>query len=96
VRVQLPRFAGCQDDEKKGGDSKKYACEYPSYRLDKLVSGDFQKSGSPALGVIKKFKWTSQDQNFVANLISGKKQSKDKAAAAWVAAHKATANAWLK
>ena len=38
VRVQLPaRFKGCQDDEKKGGDPKKYACEYPSYRLDKVV-----------------------------------------------------------
>ncbi len=97
VRVQLPkRFAACQDDEKKGGDPKKYACEYPSYRLDKLVSSDFSKSGSPALDVVKKFKWTSQDQNFVANLISGKKQSKDKAAAAWVAANQATVNSWLK
>ena len=60
VRVQLPaRFKGCQDDEKKGGDPKKYACEYPSYRLDKVVSGKFAKSGSPAFSVIKKFTWTS-------------------------------------
>ena len=97
VQVQLPpRFKGCQDDEKKGGDPKKYACAYPSYRLDKLVSGDFAKSGSPALKVVKKFKWTSKDQNFVANLISGKKMSKDKAAAAWVAANQKTVNSWLK
>lgn len=97
VRVQLPkRFAGCQDDEKKGGDPKKYACEYPSYRLDKLISADFAKSGSPALKVIRKFKWTSADQNFVANLISGKKMSKDKAAAQWVKANAKKVNGWLK
>jgi glycine betaine/proline transport system substrate-binding protein len=97
VRIELPkRFAGCQDDEKKGGDPKKFACEYPSYRLDKVVSGDFARSGSPAIKVIKKFKWTSKDQNFVANLISGKKMSKDKAAAAWVKANAKTVNSWLK
>ena len=97
VQVQLPkRFTGCQDDEKKGGDPKKYACAYPSYRLDKLVSADFLKSGSPALKVIRNFKWTSTDQNFVANLISGKKMPKDKAAAQWVKANAKTVNAWVK
>ena len=97
VQVQLPkRFASCQDDEKKGGDPKKYACAYPSYRLDKLVSDDFAKSGSPALKVIRQFKWSAEDQNFVANLISGKKLSKGKAADQWVKANAKTVNAWLK
>ena len=50
VQVKLPtRFKGCQDDEKKGGDPKKYACAYPSYRLDKLIASKFAKSGSPAV-----------------------------------------------
>ena len=94
VRIQLPkRFKGCLDDEKLKG---KHACEYPSYGLDKLVSSDFAKSGSPALKVIRKFSWTSADQNFVANLISGKHMDKDKAAAAWVAKNKAKVNSWLK
>ncbi|HEY7381751.1 MAG TPA: glycine betaine ABC transporter substrate-binding protein [Gaiella sp.] len=97
VRIQLPkRFKACQDDEKKGGDPKKYACEYPSYPLDKVVSGKFATSGSPAVNVVKKFKWTSADQNFVANLISGKKMQKDKAAETWVKAHAAQVNAWIK
>jgi len=97
VRIQLPkRFKTCQDDEKKGGDPKKYACEYPSYRLDKVVSGKFATSGSPAVKVVKRFKWTSADQNFVANLIAGKKMSKDKAAAAWVKAHAKQVKAWVK
>jgi glycine betaine/proline transport system substrate-binding protein len=97
VQVQLPRrFAGCQDDEKKGGDPKKYACAYPSYPLDKLVSAEFLKSGSPALSVIRNFKWTSDDQNLVSNLISGKKMPKDKAAAQWVKANAAKVNTWVK
>lgn len=96
VRVQLPaRFKGCQDDEKKGGDPKKYACEYPSYRLDKLISGKFAKSGSPAVSVIRKFKWTSSDQNFVANLIAGKKMKPDAAAEKWVKANPGKVKKWL-
>ena len=92
--MQLPdRFKGCQDD----GDSPASTQEYPSYGLNKLVSKKFAKSGSPALKVIRKFKWTSADQNFVANLIAGKQHmDKDKAAAVWVAAHKASVNSWLK
>jgi glycine betaine/proline transport system substrate-binding protein len=96
VRVQLPaRFKSCQDDEKKGGDPKKYACEYPSYRLDKLISGKFAKSGSPAVSVIRKFTWTSKDQNFVANLIAGKKMKPDVAAEKWVKANPGKVNKWL-
>jgi glycine betaine/proline transport system substrate-binding protein len=93
-RIQLPkRFKGCVDDEKLPG---KHACEYPSYGLDKLASSKFAKSGSPALKVVRNFKWTSADQNFVANLIAGKKMAKDKAADAWVKAHAAQVNSWLK
>jgi glycine betaine/proline transport system substrate-binding protein len=94
VQVKLPaRFKSCVDDEKLKGN---HACEYPSYGLDKLVSGKFAKSGSPALKVIRKFKWTSDDQNFVANLISGKKMSKEKAAAAWVKTHAKVVNSWVR
>ena len=96
VRMQLPaRTKTCKDDEKEGGNPKLYACAYPSYGLDKLVSGKFAKSGSPALAVIKKFKWTSADQNAVANLIAGKKMKPDKAAEVWVKANQAKVNKWL-
>ena len=94
VRVQLPkRFKGCLDDEKVSG---KHACEYPSYGLDKLISGKFATSGSPALKFVKKWKWTAKDQNFVAYQIGVKHVKPDKAAAAWVKAHAAQVNAWLK
>jgi len=94
-RVQLPkRFKGCIDDEKVKGN---HACEYAGYpTLDKLVSSKFAKSGSPALKVIKNFSWTSADQNFVSNLISGKKMDKDKAAQVWIKSHAKQVNAWLK
>ena len=96
VQVQLPaRTKSCKDDEKQGGDPKQYACAYPSYVLDKLVSGKFAKSGSPALAVIKRFKWSSADQNFVANLIAGKKLKPEKAAETWVKANPGKVKAWL-
>jgi glycine betaine/proline transport system substrate-binding protein len=97
VRVKLPaRTASCQDDEKKGGDPKRYACEYPSYGLDKLISKEFATSGSPAVAFIKKFKWSSDDQNNVSNLIAGKKLKPEKAAEQWVKANAAKVNAWVK
>jgi glycine betaine/proline transport system substrate-binding protein len=97
-RVKLPaRFKGCQDDEKQGGDPKKYACEYPGYpSLDKLISGKFATSGSPALKFVRKFNWTAKDQNFVAFQIAVKHVKPEKAAAAWVKAHPAQVNAWFK
>ena len=56
----------------------------------------FAKSGSPAFSVSKKFTWTSKDQNFVANLIGGKKMKPEKAAEQWVNANPGKINAWLK
>jgi len=97
VRIKLPaRTAKCKDDEKAGGDPKQYACEYPSYGLDKLISKKFATGGSSAVAFIKKFNWTSADQNTVSNLIAGKKLKPDKAAAQWVKANAAKVNAWLK
>ena len=85
VRVQLPkRFKGCVDNEKEPGN---HACEYPSYGLDKLISGKFATSGSPAVKFVRKWKWTSADQNFVANLIAGKKMKAEKAAEVWIKTH---------
>jgi glycine betaine/proline transport system substrate-binding protein len=94
VRVQLPkRFPGCVDNEKEPG---RHACEYPSYGLDKLISGKFATSGSPAVAFVQKWKWSSADQNFVANLIAGKKMKPEKAAEQWVKANAAKVNVWLK
>jgi glycine betaine/proline transport system substrate-binding protein len=95
-RIALPkRFKGCLDDEKQGGDPKKYACEYPSYTLLKFMSKKFATSGSPAVGVIKKFSWSNTDQNAVAKMIAGDHLNQDKAAQKWIAANQAKVNKWL-
>ena len=95
-QVQLPkRFPGCKDDEKSGGDPKAYACAYPSYVLEKLFSKKFATSGSPAVAVLKRWKWTNADQNTVAKMIAGDHMNPDKAAQAWIKANKAKVNAWL-
>src|SRR6266404_6312440 len=92
-QVQLPpRFKGCLDDEKQGGDPKKYACAYPSYTLLKFMSKKFATSGSPAVNVIKRFKWSNADQNVVAGMIAGAHMDPDKAAQKWIAANKAKVN----
>lgn len=95
-RVQLPkRFKGCRDDEKQGGDPKLYACDYPSYTLLKFMSKKFSTSGSPAVGVVKRFKWSNADQNAVAKMIAGDHLDPDKAAQKWIAANQAKVKAWL-
>jgi len=96
TQVKLPaRFKGCQDDEKQGGDPKKYACAYPSYTLLKFMSKKFATSGSPAVGVVKRFSWSNSDQNTVAGMIAGQHINPDQAAQKWIAANKAKVNKWL-
>jgi glycine betaine/proline transport system substrate-binding protein len=96
TQVKLPaRFKGCQDDEKQGGDPKKYACAYPSYTLLKFMSKKFATSGSPAVGVVKRFSWSNSDQNTVAGMIAGQHMNPDQAAQKWIAANKAKVNKWL-
>jgi glycine betaine/proline transport system substrate-binding protein len=97
AEVKLPKiFKGCKEDAKAGGDPKQYACAYSTYPLNKLFSKKFAASGSPAVKVLKKFKWANADQEYVANLIAGKHMPPDKAAAQWAKKNAAKVNAWLK
>src|SRR3954454_21697416 len=97
AEVKLPRiFKGCKEDAKAGGDPKQYACAYSTYPLNKLFSKKFAASGSPAVKVLRKFKWANADQEYVANLIAGKHMAPDKAAAQWARKNAAKVNAWLR
>ena len=97
AEVQLPaRFKGCKDDATAGGGVTQYRCAYSTYPLEKLFSKKFATSGSRAVRFVKLWRWTSADQNFVANLISGKKLKPEKAAEQWVKANPGKVNAWLK
>jgi glycine betaine/proline transport system substrate-binding protein len=96
--VQLPkRFKGCVDSysPKLGTNWNQYKCAYEQTIIGKLYSAKFAKSGSPAVAVIKRWKWSADDQNSVANLIAGKHVAPDKAAEQWVKANQAKVNAWL-
>ena len=97
VEVLLPpRFKNCQDDASSGGAIKQYRCAYAADPLNKLFSKEFAQSGSPAVKVLRNFKWSNADQNLVATWIAGDKLKPEKAAARWVKANAAKVNAWLK
>ncbi|WP_460848519.1 ABC transporter substrate-binding protein [Nocardioides ultimimeridianus] len=90
VKVNLPKYTpGCD------ADPAKVACDYPPYQLNKLISSKFADSGSPAVDVIKNFKWTNDDQNEVAKAIAKDGKSPDQAAQAWIAAHQSEVDSWI-
>ena len=96
--IQLPkRSKTCQDsyNPKLGSDWSQYKCAYGLTIIEKLYSAKFAKSGSPAIDVIKRWKWTDADQNSVANLIAGQHMDPEKAAEQWVKANASKVNAWL-
>ncbi len=96
VEVKLPaRFDGCADDASAGGDLAKYKCAYAADPLNKLFSRKFATSGSPAFPVLKRWKWSNDDQNLVAKWIAGDHMKPDKAAEKWVKANMAKVNVWL-
>ncbi|MGY1500732.1 ABC transporter substrate-binding protein [Streptomyces sp. QTS52] len=91
AKVKLPDYkAGCD------ADAEKIACDYPVYKLDKIVSAKFAKSGSPAYNLVKNFTWTNDDQNLVAKYIAEDKMTPEAAAKKWVDANKAKVDAWIK
>ena len=90
-KVKLPEYkAGCD------AEPDKVDCDYPVYKLDKIVSAKFAKSGGPAYNLVKNFNWTNEDQNTVAKYIAQDKLSDDAAAKKWVDANRAKVDAWLK
>jgi glycine betaine/proline transport system substrate-binding protein len=91
VKVNLPKYTpGCDSDPAK------VACDYPPYRLNKLVSKKFAGSGSPAYTLVKNFQWTNDDQNKVAEYIAQDKMDPDAAAKKWIDANPDKVDQWLQ
>ncbi|MCZ2404910.1 ABC transporter substrate-binding protein [Paenarthrobacter sp. Z7-10] len=89
VKVNLPAWTpGCD------ADPEKVACDYPVYKLNKVLSKKFADSGSPAVKLAKAFHWTNADQNAVAKDIQGG-MAPAAAAKKWVDAHQDAVKAWL-
>ncbi|CCH79473.1 putative glycine betaine-binding lipoprotein [Nostocoides japonicum T1-X7] len=90
-KVSLPKYTeGCD------AVASKIACDYPEYKLNKLISVKFANSGSPAVGLVKNFNWTNDDQNLVAKYIAGDNMKPEDAAKKWVDANQDKINAWIK
>lgn len=97
VEVKLPpRGKNCQDDGTVKAPTTAFKCAYSSYPLEKVLSTKFVKSGSPAVSVLKRFKWPSNsDQNLVSSWIAGQHMDPSKAAEKYVKTHMSAVNAWL-
>ena len=90
TRVNLPPYTtGCD------AVAAKVACDYPPYALNKVARVAWVNSGSPAVTVIKNFKWTNDDQNLVAAYIAKDGMKDDQAAQKWVDANPTKVAAWL-
>ena len=91
VKVDLPAYkTGCD------ANAAKVACDYPPYKLNKVISKKFADSGSPAVKLVKNFQITNTQQNLVATDIAKKGMSPDAAAKKWVTANPSKVDAWLK
>jgi glycine betaine/proline transport system substrate-binding protein len=90
VRVKLPPYTpGCD------ADLEKVACDYPEYKLNKIVSTKFATEGGKAYELVKNFNWTNEDQNLVSDYITNDKMSADEAAAKWLTDNEAKWKAWM-
>jgi glycine betaine/proline transport system substrate-binding protein len=89
-KVTLPAYtSGCD------ADAEKVACDYPDYKLDKIVSSSFAQKNGPGYQLIKNFTWTNDDQNLVAKYIAEDGMSPEAAAKKWVADNQDKVKSWL-
>jgi glycine betaine/proline transport system substrate-binding protein len=90
VKIDLPPYTpGCDDDPAK------VDCDYPPYKLNKLISSKFADSSEPSVDLIKNFHWTNDDQNIVSTYIAQDGMSPDDAAKKWVEDNQDKVDAWL-
>ncbi len=71
------------------------ACDYPPYKLNKLISTKFAECDSPAVDLVKNFTISNDDQNLISTDIAEKKMDPEDAAKKWVEANPDKVDAWL-
>ncbi|MFJ6724326.1 ABC transporter substrate-binding protein [Streptomyces sp. NPDC091281] len=90
TEVKLPAYKeGCD------ADPEKVACAYPHTPLKKYLNADFARDGGRAAAFLKKFKWTTEDQNAVSLLIADQKLTPQDAAEKWVKDNESKWRSWL-
>lgn len=90
TEVMLPPYEeGCD------ADPAEVACAYPTAPLQKYLNADFARDGGEAADFLKKFEWSTEDQNEVALMIADQKLTPQEAAEKWVDGHESTWKKWL-
>ncbi|MFC9955665.1 ABC transporter substrate-binding protein [Streptomyces prasinus] len=90
TEVKLPEYEeGCD------ADPEKVACAYPHTPLQKYLNADFAKDGGDAADFLRKFRWTTEDQNEVSLMIAEQRMAPQEAAERWVDGNESTWKAWL-
>lgn len=89
-RVKLPPYTeGCD------ADLEKVACDYPEYKLNKIVSKKFADTGGKAFELVRNFSWTNEDQNLVSDYITNQDMTAEEAAKKWVEENPDKWKAWI-
>jgi glycine betaine/proline transport system substrate-binding protein len=70
-------------------------CAYPPYHLYKVMGANLATQAPAVANFIKRFNWTSDDQNSVSYNLAVKHMSNSAAAAAFVNSHQALVKSWL-
>jgi glycine betaine/proline transport system substrate-binding protein len=70
-------------------------CSYPPYPLYKVMSSTLSKTAPDVANFIRRFNWTSDDQNQVSYNLAVKHMSNSAAAAAFVNSHMSLVKSWL-
>jgi glycine betaine/proline transport system substrate-binding protein len=70
-------------------------CAYPPYHLYKVMSAGLPKQAPAVANFIKRFNWTSDEQNSVSYNLAVKHMSNAAAAALFVNSHQALVKSWL-
>ncbi|MFF0593007.1 ABC transporter substrate-binding protein [Streptomyces antibioticus] len=90
TEVRLPAYEeGCD------ADPAEVACAYPHTPLQKYLNAGFARNGGDAAAFLKKFRWTTEDQNEVSLMIADQKLTPREAARKWADSHASTWKAWL-
>ncbi|CAL9507071.1 hypothetical protein SUDANB58_03577 [Streptomyces sp. enrichment culture] len=90
TEVRLPAYEeGCD------ADPEKVACAYPTTPLRKYLNAGFARNGGEAAAFLKRFRWTTEDQNEVSLMIAEQRLSPEEAAERWVDSHPSVWRKWL-
>ncbi len=73
----------------------KINCAYPPYHLYKVMAATLPKTAPSVAKFLRRFSWTSTDQNKVAYNLAVKHMSNSQAAAAFAKSHAALIKSWL-